>query len=294
MPLTNKHNIPVRWQKLLDPQLRQKNPEAIGVTDLVGPPRIRELNRRHFDEVEQDVSDFSAAFSGKAFHHFASHVLRNHNAMSEEMLEIEVAGMKVKGVPDLYEYETKHLVDFKEVSAWALVFSPNGKPEEIWQVNCYAAMLRIHGHEVRSASLDRKIKDWKKSEMMRSPDYPRIAMPHIVPVPLKPHDEVMAYMAQRVRLHREAQKPDDAALPECTTEERWEKAGVWAVHTAGRKSALKLCDTEDAAKGYAASVSGAFVKYRPGERTRCEGYCPVAPWCSTFKNFKQQQQQEAA
>jgi len=294
MNITNKYNLPEYVVKLLDPRPRPKNLDRIGITDLEGPPRIRELTRRHFDEVEQDVSDFGPAFSGKAFHHYAGTILGDGDVLSEELVGVKVGDMEVVGVPDLYLPDGK-VVDFKEVSAWALVFSPKGKPEEVWQVNDYAYLLREHGFPVTSGELCRKVKDWKKSEMVRNPDYPRLAFPHVVPVTLYTHEEVGHHIANRVALHRLAQSASDEELPECTPEERWEKATVYAVMKQGRKAAVKLFDEEKDAKGFMAGLgAGHSIQTRPGERTRCENYCPVAQFCNTFKAYKDAAVEEAA
>lgn len=51
----------------------------------------------------------------------------------------------------------------------------------------------------------------------------------------------------------------------------------------GRKSAIKVCTTKEEAEKVAAENKGSFVVERPGEDTKCMGYCNVAPFCSYYR-----------
>jgi hypothetical protein len=68
----------------------------------------------------------------------------------------------------------------------------------------------------------------------------------------------------------------------CSDEDIWAKPSKWAVMQRGRKTAVKLYDTE--ADASASLASNQYVEYRPGIATRCESYCPVAQFCDQWDN----------
>ncbi len=71
-----------------------------------------------------------------------------------------------------------------------------------------------------------------------------------------------------------------ATLPECTPAERWAKPTIYAVRKPGRKTALRVLDTETAARELAAATPNGYVEIRPGESVRCADYCAVAEFCA--------------
>jgi hypothetical protein len=96
------------------------------------------------------------------------------------------------------------------------------------------------------------------------------------PIPLWPAHECESYILDRLRLHR-------AALREpmtCTPEERWQEETLFAVMKAGRKSAVRVLDTQDEAEAMAAEKGkGHSVVERTGGDRRCKDFCTVAPHC---------------
>ena len=66
-------------------------------------------------------------------------------------------------------------------------------------------------------------------------------------------------------------------MPACTPEERWAKPDKWAVMKHGRKSAVKVFDSEEEAN---ANIGlGDYIEYRQGVDTKCEDYCMVNQFC---------------
>ena len=105
-------------------------------------------------------------------------------------------------------------------------------------------------------------------------------------------------MKRRLNLHNETFFAIHAggSVPECTPEEMWEKPEAFAVMKEGGARARsvhdKLVDAENAllsAKQKAKKNEQFFIEHRPGVRTRCEGFCQVAPFCDQFKTYKQNQ-----
>jgi hypothetical protein len=52
----------------------------------------------------------------------------------------------------------------------------------------------------------------------------------------------------------------------------------------GRKSALRVLDTEQEAKNWVDNTGkGEYIEHRKGKYTRCEGYCSVAEFCPQLR-----------
>jgi hypothetical protein len=71
----------------------------------------------------------------------------------------------------------------------------------------------------------------------------------------------------------------------------WEKPTRYAVMKNKNKRATRVLDTELEAGTICASLSEKhpkekyFVNERKGERTRCEGYCPVSFYCNQYAEY---------
>jgi hypothetical protein len=99
-------------------------------------------------------------------------------------------------------------------------------------------------------------------------------------------EKTYAYLRERIDLHRQSKVLDDfgETLPLCTQSERWEKQTQYAVRREGRKTAIRVLDSEDEAKVLANKEKG-YVEVRNGESIRCTGnYCGVAQWCEQHRN----------
>ena len=63
---------------------------------------------------------------------------------------------------------------------------------------------------------------------------------------------------------------------------------TYAVKKEGRKTAIRVLETEEEAKELLATlppVAKGFIEIRKGEAVRCTGnYCGVAQWCSQYQS----------
>ena len=86
------------------------------------------------------------------------------------------------------------------------------------------------------------------------------------------------------------EKPDDE-IPECTPEERWATAPKWAVMKEGRKTAVKLFDTDADAINFIEDLEKEkdkhYVEERKGQDRKCDDYCPCAAFCNYYKQTHQ-------
>lgn len=244
------------------------------VTTLLSPPRLVALREKHGAEIEEDASDRIWSLFGQAMHA----VLERANTLStaERRLYMELGGWTVSGQMDLYRDGL--LQDYKFVTVWK--FKDQSIPEEyVQQLNCYAVLLRHHGHPVTQLQIVGILRDWSKNEARRNGAYPQSGI-QVRDVPIWDPDTAYKFMEQRVLLHRQAQ----VSLPNCTDEERWRKPDVYAVQKKGAKRAFKLCETQQEADSLVETQGKDYeVQKRPGELTRCLGYCPVMRFCDQFK-----------
>ena len=78
----------------------------------------------------------------------------------------------------------------------------------------------------------------------------------------------------------------DHQLPECTDQEVWAKATTYAAMKVGRKSAVRVLDTEQEALAIVTSGKATHIEIRNGAHTRCERYCAAAPVCNQWAAWK--------
>jgi hypothetical protein len=283
MKITNKAGLPDALVQAVknDPYTRGKS--DISVTQLIKPPQMRVLERQHWDEIKEDVADRLWALYGQAVHHILDRA--GVDALSEERLFAEIRGWTVSGQFDrLTLTQDGTLSDYKMTSVYAV--KDGVKPEWAVQLNMLDYLAQQNGHHVGRLEIVALLKDWRRAEAKRDPDYPSV--PAIaIEVPRWDVASQYDYMAERVRLHRQA---EDGDIPECTPEERWQKPAKWAWMREGRKSAVRLFDSQEAAQAAIESGGKAndYIDYRPGQDVRCESYCLVAAFCEQY------QQEEAA
>jgi hypothetical protein len=75
-----------------------------------------------------------------------------------------------------------------------------------------------------------------------------------------------------VKLHLQAM--GEEVPPICTPEERWATPTTYAVMKQGKKSALKVAQSQKEAQIWLEANGGEWVQERPGEDKRCHNYCP--------------------
>jgi len=208
----------------------------------------------------------------------------------EKTLRIDLAGGHVLSMTfDLYEIATGILYDYKFCSVYQYVF-PESRKKWNQQTNVYAYGLHVHGHPINGIRIVAFFRDWDAHSMMRNRDYPKHQIIEIsVPLgnsqrPEPWYDQVEDFINKRIKLHIEA---ENGNIPDCTGEDRWAKADIFAVKTKGSKKALRLFTTRPAAEAYisenAHQYEKMFIEFRPGGSVRCERFCPVKDFCDQRK-----------
>jgi hypothetical protein len=284
MKVTNIHNVPQTLVALANRDSYSKGKADYSVTELLSPPRIQRLRAKHYHEMSQDVSDMLWQMLGSALHVVAEGG-KAENHITEERLFLQISGVVLSGAIDLQvvDGDLVDIVDYKFTSAWSL---RNDKPDWEQQGNMYAYMVEtLKKKKVRSIKICALVRDWSRREAAINPQYPQapIAM---VSIPIWVYERTDNFIKQRIELHHQSKVLDDFGdeLPECTEEDRWVRDTKWAVMKEGRKSAVRLFDSEEEAQELGSQPKH-FIVERKGESIRC-GFCGVNKWCSQFKRMQ--------
>ena len=298
MKITNKSNLPkvIELAVINDPY--DSSGSNISTTRLIAPPRIRVLEMRNWDLIEDDVSNRIFSLLGQSVHHI----------LERSKLKVDLAerrlfykddkitnGWTLSGQFDLLSRQGD-LTDFKVTSAWAALDAlTNGKDEWENQLNVLDFLCRKNQRtltrykkevKVKSLNIMAILRDWSKLKVMQSDNYPR---KQVVMIPIRrwSEEEQENYVQARIKLHQDAEKSDQ--LPLCTAKERWRKEDSYALMLDNRKTAKRVLPTREEMDKYMTEHKyvegqGCRVVFRAGEDIRCQHYCSVNQFCSHFMN----------
>lgn len=288
MRLTNRLNLPQAIYNAIANDGYSRGECDLSVTQLIAPPRKVELQRRHDDEITEDVSERIWILIGKAVHGILE--AAQSDDLAEERLFMGLLGWRISGAFDNLAMiqageDLWRISDYKVTSVWSVVFA-DGKSEWEQQLNCYAHLLRLHSFPVAALEIVAICRDWRKSEALKNPDYPQTQVA-VIPIRLWSHAEAQAFIEERVRVHQAARAGE---LPLCTAEERWERPTKWAFVKQGAKRATKLCDTQEEAE--ALLKPGYRIERRDGESLRCKSYCSALPFCEQGQQLVKANEEE--
>ena len=291
MKLTNKHGLPETILNVLKRPQYSKGKANLSVTELMTSPRIVQLKRRHWDELEEDSSDMVWSIFGTAIHNILEHG-KDENHIVEERIHIQVGGMNISGAIDLQEVHEDGVVlsDYKTVGAWSVM---NEKQDWHNQLNCYAYLLhKAKGVTVKKLQIVAIVRDWARRDTTRE-GYPKAPIV-VIDIPLWSVERQEAYIKQRIHLQESAFFDIEVGsdIAECTSEEMWEKPEYFAVKKDGGVRAKSVHEKrEDAERALAQANEKAkkgetfLIEHRPGARTRCEGFCQVQKFCTQWQKY---------
>jgi len=279
MILRNEYHYPDAVMKAVQGGLYKPQPKVLRVTELIDSPLIKRLLIDFWDRLEIDIDEFvNTSFFGTALHKYLAS-FESEDAMIEKRWSIREDGFIITGATDIYKPDKGFIEDIKTQSAWAFVFG-NRNWEQ--QLNCYAYLVRKNGFPVNRLFIHSFLRDWSKYEAMkgRNKDYPKCRF-HKMSVPLWAGERAKEFIRERLSLHR------DHKDYVCSPEERWERPTTYALLKKGRKSAVRVLNTEAEMNKYikeknltSALESGTiWVEERKGRCVRCEDYCIVRSVC---------------
>lgn len=290
MKLTNKHNIPQTFVNILERPTYNRGAAHLSATQLINSPKVVALSKKFENELEQDVSDMVWSIFGTAIHGVLEHG-RDENHIVEERLHAELDGWRISGAIDLQIVHENSISirDYKTTSAWAVM---NEKSDWEQQLNIYAWLVeKVKGDEVDSVGIVAIIRDWSRRDAETREGYPPAPIKEL-PITLWPFEQREKFISDRIAAHSACEFALEAEedLPDCTSDEMWEKPAVWAIKKTGNVRAKALYDNEVLANQELEKLGKGFeIEYRPGERTRCEKFCPVSGYCQQYRDYKEEQ-----
>jgi len=284
MKFTNKHNLPVEVFDVLSKDNYTAGNTDFSATTLLKTPRQVQLQRRHNDEMTEDVIDRVWSLLGQAAHS----VLEKHGSdtsLTEERLYAEVFGRRISGQVD--HYHAGCITDYKVTSVYTIIY---GSRIHEWteQLNIYGWLFRQNKFDVNKLQIVAILRDWSATEAARKSGYPQSPIT-IIPLTLWSMPSAEAYINMRVAEHKNAEALADAELPNCTKEEMWETDSKYAVMKEGRKSAIRVYDSKEEAEQHITDIqtkaNDVSLQIRSGERRKCVSYCSCKEFCNQWLEY---------
>ena len=293
MKFTNKFNLPQTFVNVIHRPTYSKGKAHISATEIINSPRIVQLKKKYWDEIEQDASEMVWSLFGSAVHNILEHG-KGDNHVVEERIHLEFEGWHISGAIDLQEVEPNGTItvsDYKVTGAWAVM---NEKDDWHRQLNIYAWMVeKVKKVPVGKLQIIAIIRDWSARDAATKENYPQSPVATI-DIPLWTFAEREAFVAKRIYEHGTAlfEMETDGEIPECTSEEMWEKKTSYAVKKDGNVRAKSVHETfEEATAAMEAAQASTkksekfSVEVRQGERTRCKSYCQVSQFCKQYQAY---------
>lgn len=270
MSLTNEYGAPDVFVRAVEGDPYTKGEADFSATELLKPPQIVRLTKKHEDSITTDVRDEWWKLLGKGVHN----ILEQYGeGLCEERFFAECNGVKISGAIDMLVDGA--VTDYKVTSVFTIQRGLKTDWEQ--QLNIYAWLLRQNDITATSLTIVGLCRDWIQSRAAVKRDYPQSP---IVPikVPLWRDERQDAFVENRVRVHTM-----ENTLP-CTPEERWARGG-YTVLGGGLKP--RSFDSMNEAANYINQ------KEKPGRTfsiqeggakfVRCESWCSISDHCPQWR-----------
>lgn len=276
-----------------DPYTRGKS--DISATQLITPPRVRQLMSRHHAELEEDASQRIASLIGQLGHLLVERA--NAGGLSGDIQEVRLymptdCGWVASGQVDLFKQAGEKpgftIADFKFTTAYKV--AKGDYADWTSQLNIYRALADHNAvGPITGLQIIAILKDWAEWKVGAEENYPEAPVV-VIPIDLWEPEVAKRYVNERAQLHKDAMALEDDDLPLCTPTERWARPGKSKVMKKGALRATRTFETNDEAQGYidqlaagGKDTSNLYVYSEMGKFTRCEKWCPAKPFCSQVR-----------
>lgn len=225
MRTTNKFNLPFAIVSAIKNDGYggpQNEINRISCSTIKDSPRIHFLKVRHWEELEEDVSDGLWKLLGTALHTILERADKTES-IKEQRIEVELDGITISGQMDVRN--DSEIMDWKSTSAWTIIYNPKGKDEWIKQLNIYAWLVwKKLGKAIKRLAVNAILRDHMGAKVVEGSNYPKVPFATIE-IPVWPIDKTEAYLKERVALFKSCVGLKDDELPPCSAEDMWEKKG---------------------------------------------------------------------
>jgi hypothetical protein len=273
-------NLPEALYHALIDNEYSRGESKYSATDLISPPQIVQLTRRHSDEITINPTSNFHSMLGSAIHDLLDRKSKQLNLpheIAEQRLIQEVLGIPISGEPDVFcTLEDGQIDDYKLVKVDALYFFPKVEHEQ--QLNIYSFFRRMNGDKVSRLRIIALLKDWSEVKVGTKKEYPSEPI-KIYNIPLWSEEQAIQFIEERIKIHEAAELLPDDQLFECTDEERWRK---WLVREKGTSKIKKFSSRKLAAEFIDANPDKKYIM-KPDIALRCSIYCRVSKYCQQLK-----------
>lgn len=281
MKITNTLSLPAPFVSLAESDEYPVAPNEYRVTSLLKGVRETILERRHGTEITRDVSDMVWLLFGTAVHGILEHHQESGSQLKEERIKVPFEEYVLSGKFDLYDDDTKIVTDYKTASVWKIIFGDFTDWRRQTLIYCY--MLRRIGFDAQGGDIVAFLKDHSKRDAKIKAGYPQFP---VQTVKFRFTDADFAECEDWLRTKfaevRAAEALDDADLPICTPNERFNSGDKFAVMKKGRKTALRVLDSMKDAERWKANNGGDSIETRLGEDKKCADYCAACEFCNYY------------
>lgn len=203
---------------------------------------------------------------------------------TEERFYGSLGGIVISGKPDWYELLSKKIEDYKITSVWKILKGDYEDYES--QLNMYKWLLNENDFDVTQLQINAILKDWKKYEITRDENYPKIPVVKLE-IPVWGALPTVRYILDKVEKHETARyfgsAEEVAKHYPCTNKEKWHGEDKFAVKKPENSRASKVFDTKKEAQEFVDSNSGYIIEERLGVDKRCEEFCLVRDFCAQYR-----------
>lgn len=281
MKITNKLNLPQPLVEMAASDYTSA-PNEYRVTSLLKGVREAVLEKRHGDEVEQDISDMIWLIFGTAVHSVLENSKEADHQIKEARLKETIAGLTISGKFDLYDSKKEMVTDYKTASVWKIIFGDFTDWRRQTLIYCY--LLRKAGFPAKRGEIVAMLKDHSKRDAKQKSEYPQLPVKVIhFEFSEKDFEDIENWLIGKAVEIQSLETVADDDLPLCSPEERFNSGDKFAVMKKGRKTALRVLDSRKLAEEWMKDGGGDYIDVRPGEDKKCIDYCSVCQFCSHWK-----------
>ena len=283
MKVTNRLHLPEAFVKAVSVE-RHNKAGCYSATTLNKGTKEIILQERHWDEFTVDAADSVWATFGTAVHSIMEKY--EDGNFHEEKFDIAVSKSRVTGVVDSYDMERGIINDWKTASVYKVM--KGDFADWYKQGMTYAWLLKQNGLDVRRCRFIALLKDHSMTKAETDNSYPQAPVfTYEFEVTPEELEQAGARITAKVKDIEAAELMSDDDIAPCTAEERWADGEKWAVMKNGRKTAIRVFDTEIDAENCAGELGNShYVEHRPAVSRKCGKYCLCRDFCNFYRGNK--------
>nr|DAW91328.1 MAG TPA: protein of unknown function DUF3799 [Bacteriophage sp.] len=291
--ITNKLNLPKQLVDLISSDYQPKK-HQYSCTTILKSTRQVILERRHNNEIEQDVSEMVWCIFGILAHSVIENSQEDVGQFKEEKLKVdlgkyckELEGYYLSGRSDMIDLLDKCITDWKTASCWKVIY----KDFEDWrkEMLIYAWAVKDMGFEIDKAQAIAFLKDHNKTKAKVDSSYPQLPVwVEKFKFTDKDFEDIEEFIKNRFLELKKYEDVPDEDLPMCSMEERWNEGDKYIVIKKGNKRATKIHKTLEEAEKHLDNLEKNYpnmyeIQKRLGEDKRCLEYCSACEFCPYYQ-----------